>query len=135
VTGGEKEIADQNEEQAQAELPIQPMKMLVFLVSKINKISQFCSQLSKETWFDMLEFVGRHQLGQLVPQIGDRQLAGIVQSFLHNYGRITLGNVCISHPWHRLIEHVVGMPENVKDFRVISLRFAFYRYIFSKMTC
>jgi hypothetical protein len=36
VTGGEKEIADQNEEQAQAEVPIQPMKVLVFLLSKNN---------------------------------------------------------------------------------------------------
>jgi hypothetical protein len=74
----------------------------------------------------MLEFVPRRRLGQIVPQIGDRQFAGIAQSFLHNYGRITLANIYITGPSHRLIQHDdVPMPENVKDFLFINLRFAF----------
>jgi hypothetical protein len=79
--------------------------------------------MSKETWFDMLEFVGRRQLGKLVPQIGDRRFAGIAQSFLHNYGRITLANIFIFGPGNRLIQPFVAIPENVKDFLFMSLRF------------
>jgi hypothetical protein len=77
----------------------------------------------------MLTFVGRRQLGQLVTEVGDRRFAGIAQSFLHNYGRITLENICISGPGHRLIQHPVAMPENVKDFRYISLRFAIFYFL------
>jgi hypothetical protein len=72
----------------------------------------------------MLTFVPRRQLGQLVPQIGDRRFAGIAQSFLHNYGHITLDNVCISGPGHPLIQPAVVVPENVKDFLFLCLRFA-----------
>jgi hypothetical protein len=73
----------------------------------------------------MLEFVPHRRLGQIVPQIGDRQFAGIAQSFLHNYARITLANIHIIVPSHPLIQHDdVPMPENVKDFRFINLRFA-----------
>jgi hypothetical protein len=92
--------------------------------------------MSKETWFDMLEFVGRHQLGQIVPQIGDRRFAGIAQPFLHNYGRITLANICISGPSHRLIaQGAIALPENVKDFLFISLRFAIYVFSYKKWGC
>jgi hypothetical protein len=54
--------------------------------------------LAKETWFDLLAFVPRRQLGQIVPQIGNRQFTGIAQSFLHNYGQITLGHIRICRP-------------------------------------
>jgi hypothetical protein len=71
----------------------------------------------------MLEFVPRHQLGEIVPQIGDRRFAGIAQSFLHNYGRITLANIDITGPSHQLIQHDVQIPENVKDFLSLEIRF------------
>jgi hypothetical protein len=79
----------------------------------------------------MLEFVGRRQLGQIVPQVGDRRFARIAQSFIHNYGRFTL-LICISGRWHQLLQPAVAIPENVKDFLVISLRFAIY--VFSYKT-
>jgi hypothetical protein len=74
----------------------------------------------------MLAFVPRprHQLGQSLPQIGNRQFASITQSFLHNYGQITLANISITGPSHRLIHHDVTVPENIKDFLFIQLRFA-----------
>jgi hypothetical protein len=72
----------------------------------------------------MFAFVPRRRVGQIVPQIGDRQFAGIAQSFLHNYARITLANIHIIVPSHPLIQHDVPMPKNVKDFRFINLRFA-----------
>jgi hypothetical protein len=68
--------------------------------------------------------VPRRQLGQIVPKIGDRKFAWIVQAFLHNYGRITLASIHITGPGHRLIRHDVPMPENVKDFKYIEIRFA-----------
>jgi hypothetical protein len=49
--------------------------------------------MSKEVWFDMFEFVPRHQLGQIVPKIGDRRFAAIVQPFLHEYGQISLDKI------------------------------------------
>jgi hypothetical protein len=60
----------------------------------------FCSQLAKETWFCLLAFMPRHQLGQIILQIGDRQFAGIAQSFLHDEvdNKVTLGNIWISLP-------------------------------------
>jgi hypothetical protein len=87
--------------------------------------------MSKETWFDMLTFVGRRQLGQLVPEVGDRRFAGIAQPFLHNYGRITLANICISGPRHRLIaQAAIALPENIKNFWFICLRFVISIYVF-----
>jgi hypothetical protein len=77
----------------------------------------------------MLGFVGRRQLGQIVPEVGDRRFAGIAQSFLHNYGHITLANIYITGPGDRLIQHALEMPKNVKDFLFIYLRFAIYRYL------
>jgi hypothetical protein len=74
----------------------------------------------------VFEFVRRRQLGQIVPQIGDRRFAGLVQPFLHNYGRITLANICITGPGHRLIHPAVEIPENVNNFWFMSLRFAIY---------
>jgi hypothetical protein len=118
---------------------------------KCLKSTQFCRQLAKETWFDLLTFVPRGQLGQIVPEIGDRRFAGIVQPFLHNYREITLGNIRIDRPrpkkedasgrldlraWPKSTEwyHQGGhenlvlpdmeMPINIKDFLMIRLRFA-----------
>jgi hypothetical protein len=70
--------------------------------------------------------VPRHQLGQIVPQVGDRHFAAIVQSFLHNYGRITLASISITDTGHPLIQPAVAIPENVKDFLNIYLRFAIH---------
>jgi hypothetical protein len=118
---------------------------------KFLKSTQFCSQLPKETWFDLLAFVPRHQLGQIAPQVGDRKFAAIIQSFLHGYREITLGNIQINRPrpkdvsgrlyvraWPKtgvryyqgrqanLVLPDVEMPTNIKDFLMIQLGFAFY---------
>jgi hypothetical protein len=102
----------------------------------------------------VLAFVPRRQLGKIVPQIGDRQFAGIAQSFLHDEvdNKITLGNIWIygphelngedrprlegwpklaqwhNEPWRTLSRLLtlpnVSMPGNVKDFLCIRLGFA-----------
>jgi hypothetical protein len=95
----------------------------------------------------MLAFVPRHQLGKIVPQIGDKQFARIAQSFLHNYGQIKLFDIKIcqphkkdpsnrphleinsyyddSEPWlsEKMILPDVEMPENIKDFEFIRIGF------------
>jgi hypothetical protein len=97
--------------------------------------------------------VPRHQLGKIVPQIGDRQFAWIAQSFLHDEvdNKITLGHIEIyppsewnnyrtklfaypkcarsySEPWYtrslQLVLPDVEMPANIKNFLSITLRFA-----------
>jgi hypothetical protein len=117
---------------------------------KILKSTQFFSQLPKETWFDMLSFVPRRRLGKIAPQVGDRKFAAIIQPFLHNYREITLGNIRIKRPrpkakdasgrldvlaWPKSITEWrhrnkvlpdVEMPEKIKDFLLIRLRFALY---------
>jgi hypothetical protein len=103
-----------------------------------------------------LGFVPRHQLGQIVPRIGDRQFAGIAQSFLHDEvdNKVTLGNIWIyrpcdldanghpqlrvwpkygwyAKPWRTISQQLVlpasdvPMPENIKDFVFLRIRFAF----------
>jgi hypothetical protein len=130
----------------------QQMKMFGFLNKiKLPKINQFCRQLPKETWFDLLAFVPRHQLGKIAPQVGDRKFAAILQPFLHNYREITLGYIRIDRPgpkdasgrlnvrawpkftvWYDQGEHAnlvlpnVEMPANTKDFLMIKLGFALY---------
>jgi hypothetical protein len=108
--------------------------------------------MAKETWFDMLEFVPRRQLGQIVPYLG-RQFARIVQPFLHNYGQLTLGNILINppresdltrrptlqvgqsyaqwyaEPWGTRSRQLVWsadllMPENIQNFISLEIRFA-----------
>jgi hypothetical protein len=59
----------------------------------------------------LLAFVPRHQLGQIVPQIGDRQFARIVQPFLHNYAQITLGNIEINRPVADEYPTATGRPQ------------------------
>jgi hypothetical protein len=98
--------------------------------------------------------VPRSQLGNAVSQIGDRKFAAILQSFLHNYRGITLGNIRIKRPrpkgkdasgrlnvrawpkstkWHRrdgqknLALPDVEMPKNIKNFLMIQLGFALNR--------
>jgi hypothetical protein len=73
----------------------------------------------------MLAFMSRRQLSQIVPQIGDRQFARIAQSFLHNYGQITLANIYITGPRHQLIQQDMPMPENIKEFQFIELTMRF----------
>jgi hypothetical protein len=140
----QREIAGETEERA--ELP-KPMKMFGFFKLKTRNhiIFIFCSQLPKETWFDLLAFVPRHQLGEIAPQVGDRKFAVILQSFLHNYGQITLDNIWIGRPrpkdrrlyvrsWSKSYDRIhanlelpdVELPKNIKNFLMIELGFAFY---------
>jgi hypothetical protein len=97
------------------------------------KIPQFFSQLPLENWCDLLAFVPRAQLGQIVPQIGDRQFARIIQAYLHEHGEITLGKIVITRPRGSVPSdrpmlrgrHLPDwpMPGNVKNFEEIDLKF------------
>jgi hypothetical protein len=91
-----------------------------------------------ENWHDLLASVPRSQLGNVVSQIGDRQFANIIQSFLHDPVReITLGEMGIIPPrWNVPSDQPmvkVGrnaatnmpnwpMPGNIKDFKEINLK-------------
>jgi hypothetical protein len=95
-----------------------------------------------ETWFDWLGFVPRQQLSKIVPNIGDRKFASIVQKFLHEYGEVTINWIEIvapyeedpdGHPRVRTTQNdrplrfemsEVQMPANIKNFDTFQLRFA-----------
>jgi hypothetical protein len=91
-----------------------------------------------ETWYDWLAFVPRHRLGQLVPMIGDRKFASIVQRFLHEYGEVTIDCIQIVAPYEeypnghprvraRKLRYEMAeaqMPANIKNFDYLELRFA-----------
>jgi hypothetical protein len=92
-----------------------------------------------EIWYDWLGFVPRRRLGQIVPQIGDRRFASIVQKFLHEYREITIDRILIVRDpngprvlvWqnvtktHVLIELAdAQMPANITNFNYMNLRFA-----------
>jgi hypothetical protein len=92
-----------------------------------------------ENWHDLLAFVPRSQLGNVVSQIGDRQFAHIIQSFLHDEVRkITLGKMEIIPPRRGVssdfamvrvgLNEATNMPDwpmpgNIKDFGEIDLKF------------
>jgi hypothetical protein len=105
--------------------------------------------LPLENWADLLPFVPRLQLVEIVKQLGDRQFAKILQFFLTRVGRITLGYLSIVAPrendpnsfgpivevcrhYPRIpIDLETNLPEgpiptNVTDFKLIKLRFAIY---------
>jgi hypothetical protein len=125
----------------------------------ISQLSQqFFSQLPLENWADLLPFVPRHQLVEIIKQLGDRQFASILQFFLTKEGQITLAHLRIVAPrendpndggpivevrkrlWHdwepRLPMDLETnlperpMPTNVKDFKLIELRFAIYKFMY-----
>jgi hypothetical protein len=96
-----------------------------------------------ETWYDWLAFVLRHQLGKIIPMIGDRRFASIVQKFLHEYGEITIDHIGIVAPYEedpdgphlrvrtyqnncplRFEMAAAQMPANIKSFHFFKLRFA-----------
>jgi hypothetical protein len=114
-----------------------------FAANSLFDCVKFCSQLSLETWYDWLTFVPRHQLGQIVPMIGDRKFGSILQKFLHKYGEITIGDIEIVAPYeedpsgsrprirlwqnHSLLRFEMAeaqMPANIKHFDNFELRFA-----------
>jgi hypothetical protein len=94
-----------------------------------------------ENWHDLLAFVPRSQLGNVVAQIGDRQFAHIIQSFLHDEAReITFGKMEIIPPqqnvssdqpmvrvWLNDATNIPDwpMPGNIKDFKEINLRYTY----------
>jgi hypothetical protein len=89
----------------------------------------------------MLAFVPRHRLGEIVPKIGDRKFASIIQKFLHRYGEIKIGRIEIvapyeedpnGHPRVRVWQNhsrlrfemaEVQMPANITNFKCLELRF------------
>jgi hypothetical protein len=97
---------------------------------------QIFSQLPLENWFHFLAFVPRIQLGNVVSQIGDRQFARIIQSFLHEHGEITLGKMLTIAPrpsvhsdrpmvWRKAATNLPDwpMPGNINNFVEIDLEF------------
>jgi hypothetical protein len=106
-----------------------------------------------ETWYDWLEFVPRHQLGKIVPEIGDRKFASIIQKFLHQYGEITIDRIQIVAPYEedpngphprvrawkdyptplRFEMAEAQMPANINNFNKFELRFAIYFFSFIKI--
>jgi hypothetical protein len=88
--------------------------------------------------------VPRCQLGELSPQIGDPQFATKIQAYLHQYGHITLGPICIVAPEHANAHPMVEswrnhkknlkslpadpLPNNVNNFSAIQLKFAFFKH-------
>jgi hypothetical protein len=93
--------------------------------------------LPQENWNDLAEFVPRSQLGQIVPQIGDRHFAWIIQSFLHEFGQISLGKFQIVFPTDGNAPGIksdrnigwplpaLPMPSNIANFKKIDLWFVF----------
>jgi hypothetical protein len=91
-----------------------------------------------ENWHDLLAFVPRSQMGNVVSEIGDRQFAYIIQSFLHDPVReITLGKIGMIPPrinvpsdqpmvtvWRNAATNLPDwpMPANIKDFKEINLK-------------
>jgi hypothetical protein len=95
--------------------------------------------------------VPRPQLAELVPQIGDWRFAEKAQYYLHEFGRITLGDMYIrnSIAWINIKNGIpivklcdegeynadepvweypladVPIPKNITDFRSIEIRLAF----------
>jgi hypothetical protein len=87
----------------------------------------------------MLAFVPRQQLGKIVPKIGDRRFASILQKFLHQYGEIMINHIQIVAPYEDPSGHPrvrarqlrfkmakAQMPANIKNFKCFELRFATY---------
>jgi hypothetical protein len=88
--------------------------------------------------------VSRNQLGKIVPDIGDRRFASIVQPFLHEYMKITIDRIQIVAPYDedpsgphprvrawqnnrpplRFEMAEAQMPANITNFNNIELRFA-----------
>jgi hypothetical protein len=88
-----------------------------------------------ENWVDLFGSVPRNQLAQLLPQIDDRQFAKFLQFFLNKCGEVTLGHLQIESskngngseivlPGQKLPLADVPMPENIKNFKGITLRCA-----------
>jgi hypothetical protein len=107
--------------------------------------------LPLENWADLLPLVPRHQLVEIFKQLDDRQFISILQFFLTKVGQITFNHLRIVAPrendpngigpivevrkfWHDRRPPIVletnlpegPMPTNVKDFKLIKLRFAIY---------
>jgi hypothetical protein len=97
------------------------------------------SGLPTENWNDAFGFLRQALLAQIVPQIGDSYFASKAQFYLHECGKITLGNLEISSkPSEDGNERVpvilkegrrelqladVPIPANIKNFRQIRIRF------------
>jgi hypothetical protein len=70
-----------------------------------------------------------------VPQIGDRHFSWIIQSFLHEFGQISLGKFKIDFPMKGnapgiylggdMVCPLPDVPSNIANFKEIHLWFAF----------
>jgi hypothetical protein len=95
----------------------------------------------------MLVFVPRYRLGKVIPMIGDRKLASIVQKFLHIYREIKIDRIQIVAPYEedpsghprvrawqnppplRFEVAETQMPANIKNFNKFELRFATHFFV------
>jgi hypothetical protein len=66
--------------------------------SNFPTFTTFFSELPLENWADLLPFVPRLQLVEIVKQLNDHQFAKILQFFLTEVGQITLDNLRIVAP-------------------------------------
>jgi hypothetical protein len=125
-------------------------KMELSLKSQRTKNSPCLRLLPLETWADIFGFLPRRQLAEIVPEIGDWHFAERAQYFLHECSKITLDSLEIrrSSSWiNRKVpivklydddddeEHKTGwefpladvpIPKNIKNFKYIHIRFAFF---------
>jgi hypothetical protein len=106
-------------------------------IKQLTSLQNF-SQLPLENWHDLLAFVPRTQLGNVVSEIGDRQFANIIQSFLHDEVReITLAYMRIiaprpdvpsDLPMVKIMDKAAinmpdwPMPGNIRNFKQIDLK-------------
>jgi hypothetical protein len=132
---------------------VSPLFAAQFAANSQFYSTKFCSQLSLETWYDWLALVPRHRLGKVVPEIGDRKFASIVQPFLHKYGEITIDDIEIVAPYEEdlnggrprvqawknnrptmIFEMAeTQMPANIKTFDKLELRFATHFFFVIKI--
>jgi hypothetical protein len=111
-----------------------------------KELSPCLRLLPLETWTDIFGFLPRPQLAEIVPEIGDWRFAEKAQYYLHEYGRITLGDLDIikSISWINRKNGIptvklsnddqadweypladVPIPKNIINFEEIKIRFFF----------
>jgi hypothetical protein len=106
---------------------------------KAIKKRHYFSEIDVNIWLDVLPFVPRRQLAEIVSQSDDYDFASILQYFLNRVGQIAFGNLLVSvndensmpivgvlKEFGESIETYLPdgpMPGNIRDFQSITLRF------------
>jgi hypothetical protein len=131
----------------QKETNIKDEMKLSLMPETTTKDSPCLYLLPLETWVDIFAFLHRPQLAEIVPQIGNWHFATKAQYYLHECGRITLGDLDIRRttswmnrngpPIVKFYEYNdyqtgwefpmadVPIPKNIIGFETIHIRFSF----------